>query len=77
MIITELYNGQGLGNQLWCYAVTRVIAQKNGYDFGIMSRNKFKGSDFLELDFGKEVVGDNWELVNDYGSDVLLKNKIL
>jgi hypothetical protein len=57
MIITELYNGQGLGNQLWCYAVTRVIAQKNGYDFGIMSPNKFKGSDFLELDFGKEVIG--------------------
>lgn len=57
MIITELYNGQGLGNQLWCYAVTRVIAEKNGYDFGIMSPNKFKGSDFLELDFGKEVTG--------------------
>jgi hypothetical protein len=57
MIITELYNGQGLGNQLWCYVVTRVIAQKNGYEFGIMSPNKFKGSDFLEIDFGKEVTG--------------------
>jgi hypothetical protein len=57
MIITELYDGQGLGNQLWCYAVTRVIAEKNGYDFGIMSPDKFKGSDFLEIDFGKEVIG--------------------
>ena len=57
MIVTELYNGQGLGNQLWCYIVTRVIASKNGYDFGIMSPNKFKGSDFIDIDFGKEIIG--------------------
>lgn len=57
MIITELYNGQGLGNQLWCYFVTRVIAEKNGYEFGIMSKEKFKGKKFLELDFGNEVFG--------------------
>ena len=57
MIITEFYNGQGLGNQLWCYVVTRLIAGKNGYEFGIMSPEKFKGREFMNLDFGKKVVG--------------------
>jgi len=57
MIVTELYNGQGLGNQLWCYVVTRVISEKKGYDFGIMSKEKFKGKNFLDIDFGKEVIG--------------------
>jgi hypothetical protein len=55
MIITELYNGQGLGNQLWCYVVTRVIAEDKSYDFGIMSPEKFKASRFMKLDFGKPV----------------------
>jgi hypothetical protein len=57
MLITEIYNGQGLGNQLFCYVTTRVIADQHGYDFGIMSPEKFKGYDFLNLDFGKQVVG--------------------
>lgn len=57
MIVTELYNGQGLGNQLWCYIVTRIIAKNKNYDFGIMSKEKFKGKEFLNLDFGKEVIG--------------------
>jgi hypothetical protein len=57
MIITELYNGQGLGNQLWCYFVTRVVAEEKNYDFGIMSTEKFKGKEFMSLDFGNEVIG--------------------
>lgn len=52
MIATRFYNGQGLGNQLWAYVVTRTIAIDMGYDFGIMSPEKFKGRDFLDLDFG-------------------------
>lgn len=57
MIITEIYNGQGLGNQLWCYVVTRTIAKDKGYDFGIKSPEKFKCNDFLNLDFGEKVIG--------------------
>jgi hypothetical protein len=57
MIVTEIYNGQGLGNQLWCYVTTRVIALDHGYDFGIQSPEKFKCNDFLSLDFGKQVTG--------------------
>lgn len=57
MIVTELYDGQGLGNQLWCYVVTRVIAEDKGYAFGIKSPQKWKGADFMPLDFGLPVAG--------------------
>lgn len=57
MIVTELYDGQGLGNQLWCYVVTRVIATDKGYGFGIKSPEKFKGRSFMHLDFGSPVIG--------------------
>ncbi|HAH30732.1 MAG TPA: glycosyl transferase [Elusimicrobia bacterium] len=57
MLTTELYNGQGLGNQLWSYVVTRALALDRGLDFGIMRREKFKGGDFMGLDFGKRVEG--------------------
>jgi hypothetical protein len=57
MIITEFYNGQGLGNQLWCYVVVRLVAERNGYEFGIMSPERFKGKDFIDLDFGRTVFG--------------------
>lgn len=57
MIVTEFYKGQGLGNQLACYITTRVIAKDRGYDFGIMHPERFKGADFFDLDFGREVVG--------------------
>lgn len=57
MIITELFNGQGLGNQLANYVATRSLALDKGFDFGIQSPHKFKGSGFMKLDFGKEVVG--------------------
>ncbi|MCC2631397.1 MAG: glycosyl transferase family [Patescibacteria group bacterium] len=56
MVVTEIYNGQGLGNQLWCYVATRVIATDKGYGFGIKSPEKFKCNDFLSLDFGKPVI---------------------
>jgi len=57
MIATELYGGQGLGNQLWAYVVTRLIADHKGCDFGIMSPERFKGKDFMDLDFGRKIEG--------------------
>lgn len=57
MIVTEIYDGQGLGNQLWCYVVTRAIALDKGYDFGIMHPERFKCLDFMDLDFGLPVIG--------------------
>lgn len=57
MIVTEFYDGQGLGNQIWCYAVTRSISKKKGLEYGIMSPHRFKGQEFLEIDLGNLVVG--------------------
>lgn len=57
MIVTELYNGQGLGNQLACYVTTRVLAADLGYDFGIMNPYKFKGAEFMTLNYGQPVIG--------------------
>lgn len=57
MIITEIYKGQGLGNQLACYITTRVIALDKGYDFGIMHPENFKGADFFNLDYGNKIIG--------------------
>lgn len=57
MIVFEMWNGQGLGNQLACYVTTRCIALKNGYDWGIQGWERFKGSSFMNLDFGKKVTG--------------------
>lgn len=57
MIVTQFYRGQGLGNQLWCYVTTRIIASKNGYAFGIQAPENFKAIDFMDLDFGQPVIG--------------------
>ena len=57
MLVTELYDGQGFGNQLWCYVVTRVLALDKGFEFGIQNHQRFKGSDFLQPDFGLQVNG--------------------
>ena len=57
MITTEFYEGQGLGNQLWLYAVVRAIAKNNEVPFGIQSKQRFKGRNFINLDFGKKVFG--------------------
>ena len=59
MIVTELYNGQGLGNQLWNYVVTKLIADKHGYTHGVMSPHKYKGKEFLDISFGEVVLGGN------------------
>ncbi len=57
LLVTEIYNGQGLGNQLACYVTTRCTALDKGYDFGIMHPEKFKCLDFMDLDFGKRIIG--------------------
>jgi len=54
MITTELYDGQGLGNQLWVYTACRSIAEKLQLPHRILSPEKFKGRSFLDIDFGPE-----------------------
>ena len=62
MLATEFLHGQGLGNQLFVYVTTRMLARKLGYEFGIAglkdagdSRVNQKGFYFMDLDYGKEV----------------------
>lgn len=73
MIVTELCDGQGLGNQLWSYVVTRTIAMDKGFDFGIISPEKFKGKSFMSLDFGRPVKGG---CGHEYGAVALLPEGI-
>jgi len=62
VLATEFIHGQGLGNQLFCYVTTRMLAHRLGYDFGIGglrnagdSRVNKKGFYFMNLDYGKEI----------------------
>lgn len=50
LIITELYDGQGLGNQLWVYAVSRSIAEKLNVPFILKGADRFKGNGFLSIE---------------------------
>jgi Glycosyl transferase family 11 len=52
VIGTTFHRGQGLGNQLWVYAVVRVIATRKGFGYGFVSPENFKGTAFLSLDMG-------------------------
>ena len=65
MLATEFLHGQGLGNQLFAYVTTRMLAHRHGYDFCIKglksagdSRVNQKGFYFMDLDYGKEVPDD-------------------
>ena len=58
MIVSEIYSGSGLGNQLWNLVVPRIIAERQGYKWGVKKSNPFKGSKFMSnFDFGEEVIG--------------------
>lgn len=53
MLITPIFNGQGLGNQLACYVTTKCIALDKGYDFGVVYPERFKGFFFKNIDLPK------------------------
>ena len=62
MIGTEFINGQGLGNQLFCYITARCIAKKNGYSIGMAGLENFgynihskKGMYFMDLELGEHI----------------------
>jgi len=58
MIFTELYQGQGLGNQLFVYVATRALAKKLGQPFGIKHPERFKAPRLFDIDFGEQVPDD-------------------
>lgn len=52
MIAGHFWEGSGLGNQLARYVATRVHATNNGWDFGMINPELFKGNSFMRLDMG-------------------------
>lgn len=58
-MITADFTGN-LGNHLWQYAITRAVAEHNGYEWGFnrtTSHDYYGGKpqmDFMEIDYGKE-----------------------
>ena len=55
MIAGIFHQGSGLGNQLFRYVTTRVIADEKGLPFGMVAPENFKGSSFMTLDMGQQV----------------------
>lgn len=62
MIGTEFIDGQGLGNQLFCYVTARAVAEENGYEFGTAGQERFavnihsnRGMYFMDVDLGHAI----------------------
>jgi hypothetical protein len=59
MIITEIHQESGFGNQIWCAVVTKIIGIECGYNFGILAKERYKGKDIIDLDFGLPVTSQD------------------
>tara|TARA_R100000278_G_scaffold30328_1_gene27959 strand:- start:1754 stop:2713 length:960 start_codon:yes stop_codon:yes gene_type:complete len=58
MIVTEIYRGAGLGNQIWNLVVSRILAERHGYKWGVKKSTPYKARKFMpDFDFGEEVIG--------------------
>lgn len=62
MVGTEFLDGQGLGNQLFCYVTARAAALENGYEFGTAGQQHFavnihsdRGMYFMDIDLGHAI----------------------
>lgn len=62
MVGTEFIDGQGLGNQLFCYVTARAAALANGYEFGTAGQERFavnihsdRGMYFMDVDLGHRI----------------------
>ena len=68
MIAGIFFEGSGLGDQLFRYITVRTLAEKKGFEWGILNPNSFKGDGFLNIEKGKEVPNDFYELKMGMGS---------
>ena len=57
MIAGIFHEGSGLGNMLFRYVTTRVLATDKGFEFGMVNPEGFKGAGFMNLNMGKPVIG--------------------
>lgn len=54
MIAGIFHEGSGLGNQLFRYVATRVLALDRDTRFSMLNPELFKGTSFMSLDMGKD-----------------------
>lgn len=73
MIGTEFIDGQGLGNQLFCYVSARAVAMENGYEFGTAGQERFavnihsnRGMYFMDVDLGHVISEEDKRHFNVY-----------
>ena len=73
MIGTEFIDGQGLGNQLFCYVTARAVALENGYEFGTAGQERFavnihsnRGMYFMDVDLGHVITEEDKKKFNIY-----------
>lgn len=52
MIAGIFHEGSGLGDQLFRYITVRTLAEKKGYEWGMINPSDFKGCDFVDLNLG-------------------------
>lgn len=75
MICGIFHAGSGMGNQLFRYIATRVLATDLGVPFGMDNHDNFKGKDFMNLDMGKhpQWLSNSWNeerIENDQHVDI-------
>jgi len=75
MIAGILHTGSGIGNQLFRYVMTRVLALDKCCEFGMIYPENWKGQSFMQLDMGVPVKNLEHEyiekkVVNAQGIDV-------
>ena len=84
MIGTEFIDGQGLGNQLFCYVTARAVALENGYEFGTAGQERFavnihsdRGMYFMDMDLGHAISEDekkNFRIYHDAEERLFIGN---
>lgn len=82
MIGTEFLQGQGLGNQLFCYVSVRCIAKDAGYEFGTAGQGQLavnihskKGMYFMDMDLGTPILDKRkFEVYREKEERLYLKN---
>lgn len=84
MIGTEFIDGQGLGNQLFCYVTARAVALENGYEFGTAGQERFavnihsdRGMYFMDMDLGRAISEDekkNFRIYHDAEERLFIGN---
>lgn len=75
MIASFFHEGSGMGNQLFRYVTTRVLAKDKGFEFGMVRPDRFKGRDFMKLDMGVPI-DVPWELERGTGRVVLVDRPV-